>query len=164
MGEGLKCHFLFLKINFYKCLLSKQVLSVLMLSVSPGPPNNSEQYKMLTSRHLLGRILIRNSPRRFSSKDKEFYVDKLNGSDQGLVLFNFNRKKRHNALSRSFVEQLNEALEETAFDSSVRVVIIRSLVPGTFCAGRYYENVCFDMLQILLLFYYFFVKIVKVNF
>lgn len=38
-------------------------------------------------------------------------------------------------LSRSLVGRLNETVTELSHDKSVRVVILRSLVPGVFCAG-----------------------------
>ncbi|KAH7046311.1 ClpP/crotonase-like domain-containing protein, partial [Linnemannia elongata] len=53
----------------------------------------------------------------------------------GIAVLNFNRPKAFNALSRKFVGEFRDALQELRYDNDARVVIIRSLVDGAFCAG-----------------------------
>ncbi|KAF9574316.1 hypothetical protein EC968_006823 [Mortierella alpina] len=83
-----------------------------------------------------------SSPMRFIStasqpaaQDKECYLERLTGDDQGIAVLNFNRPKAFNALSRKFVGEFRSALEELRYDPDARVVILRSLVEGAFCAG-----------------------------
>uniref|UniRef100_A0A8C4QAI5 AU RNA binding protein/enoyl-CoA hydratase n=1 Tax=Eptatretus burgeri TaxID=7764 RepID=A0A8C4QAI5_EPTBU len=65
----------------------------------------------------------------------EFAIRRLDGDDQGIVVFGMNRPKAKNAFSRSMVFAIYEAMESVKHDKSVRAVIIRSDVPGIFCAG-----------------------------
>lgn len=43
--------------------------------------------------------------------------------------------KIHYNFSRLLIAQLTDAINKIVYDSNIRVVIIRSLVPGIFCAG-----------------------------
>ena len=56
-----------------------------------------------------------------TSAERHLIVDKL---DNGLVVFNLNREKARNALSRLLVTQLEEAIHEN-YDTA-RCVIVRS--------------------------------------
>ncbi|KAJ3300777.1 hypothetical protein HK104_003747 [Borealophlyctis nickersoniae] len=67
-----------------------------------------------------------------TSPAQECYVEKLQGSDEGISVLTFNRPQAKNALGRLFMRQFRDALESL---SQVRVVIIRSLVDKVFCAG-----------------------------
>ncbi|KAG0330515.1 hypothetical protein BG004_002084, partial [Podila humilis] len=66
---------------------------------------------------------------------KECFLERLQGDDHGIAVINFNRPKAFNALSRKFVGEFRDALNELRYDSEARVVIVRSLVEGAFCAG-----------------------------
>ncbi|KAF9352977.1 hypothetical protein BGX34_011863 [Mortierella sp. NVP85] len=66
---------------------------------------------------------------------KECYLEHLTGDDKGIVVLNFNRPAAYNALSRKFVREFRDALQEVRYDSESRVLVIRSLVEGAFCAG-----------------------------
>lgn len=46
-----------------------------------------------------------------------------------------NRPKAANSLSKGIVRALNESIYQLAKDDELRVLIIRSVVPGIFCAG-----------------------------
>ncbi|KAG0048169.1 hypothetical protein BGZ83_006826 [Gryganskiella cystojenkinii] len=70
-----------------------------------------------------------------SAEGKECYLERLSGDDNGIAVINFNRPKAFNALSRKFVGEFRSALNELRYDQDARVVIIRSLVEGAFCAG-----------------------------
>lgn len=50
-------------------------------------------------------------------------------------MISLNRPKGANSLSRSLVESLENSLTTLSQDNSVRVLILRSLVRGIFCAG-----------------------------
>jgi methylglutaconyl-CoA hydratase len=63
------------------------------------------------------------------------------------VVFGFNRPKQKNALSAGLVEQIKSALQKVTFDAEARVVVLRSLVPGVFCAGK--SPVCPTVLQVI---------------
>lgn len=65
-----------------------------------------------------------------ASAERHLLVEKL---DNGLVVFNLNREKSRNALSRLLVTQMEEAIHDN-FDTA-KCVIVRSAAPGMFCAG-----------------------------
>ncbi|XP_066284831.1 methylglutaconyl-CoA hydratase, mitochondrial-like isoform X2 [Branchiostoma lanceolatum] len=70
-----------------------------------------------------------------ASSEEELQVSYLEGDSQGVVVFGLNRPEAKNAFSRNLAGLLNEALQAVKFDQNARVLIIRSLAPGIFCAG-----------------------------
>jgi len=58
----------------------------------------------------------------------------LKNDDEGVVVIGLNRAKQRNALSSHLVRCLSNAVKLVA-NSNTRVLLIRSTVPGTFCAG-----------------------------
>lgn len=50
-------------------------------------------------------------------------------------VLSLNRPKAANSLSKSLVRKLNESIYQLSKDDELRVLIIRSVVPGIFCAG-----------------------------
>lgn len=52
-----------------------------------------------------------------------------------LQVLSLNRPKAANSLSKSLARALNESLYQLGKDEELRVLIIRSVVPGIFCAG-----------------------------
>ena len=89
----------------------------------------------------------RNSQRLFSTRGPHFAasvateqsqdvtLEYLTGDTTGTCVLGFNSPRNKNAISRSFVQQVGEYLQKLRFDKDVRVLILRSLVPGVFCAG-----------------------------
>lgn len=69
------------------------------------------------------------------SSDKEVIVERLMGNHEGVAYLTMNRPQAKNALSRNFVSQLESCLQYLSTESWVRVLILRSDVPGVFCAG-----------------------------
>ncbi|KAJ2682491.1 hypothetical protein H4R19_007120, partial [Coemansia spiralis] len=65
----------------------------------------------------------------------EVEVARLAGADAGIVTVALNRPRAKNALSRSVVAQLQQALAEIRADPAARAVVVHSRVPGVFCAG-----------------------------
>lgn len=91
--------------------------------------------------------LIKNSFRqtRFSnlrnrwvstvSSNEEFIFEKLTGDRDGIAVVGFNRPKAKNSFSRSLVTSFAGSIESLKFDKNIRCLLIRSYVPGIFCAG-----------------------------
>lgn len=65
----------------------------------------------------------------------EIVVENLTGERSGIAVLGFNRPRAKNAIGRVFLEQLEATLDRLKYDDSLRVLIVRSLVPGVFCAG-----------------------------
>ena len=59
----------------------------------------------------------------------------LESTSNGVFEIHLQRHKRKNALGKAFMTQLNEALDKIAATSEARAVILKSKVPGIFCAG-----------------------------
>lgn len=51
----------------------------------------------------------------------------------GIVMFNLNRSRSRNALSQRLVEEFMQAISD--HNKTAMCVILRSSVPGMFCAG-----------------------------
>ncbi|XP_041041191.1 methylglutaconyl-CoA hydratase, mitochondrial isoform X1 [Carcharodon carcharias] len=65
----------------------------------------------------------------------ELRVRYLEAESAGIVVLGINRPLSKNAISKNLVEMMTEAIEEMKCDKNVRTVILRSEVPGIFCAG-----------------------------
>ncbi|KAL5014109.1 hypothetical protein ScPMuIL_008379 [Solemya velum] len=70
-----------------------------------------------------------------TQKEEELKVEHLEGESSGITVFSMCRHSRKNAIGRNFAKKLAEALEAVKFDRNVRALVIRSEVPGVFCAG-----------------------------
>lgn len=75
---------------------------------------------------------------KFASRaaNQELICSKLNGSDEGITVMAMNRPNQKNSFSMNLVQEISNAVDEIAADNSVRTLIVRSLVPGVFCAGK----------------------------
>ncbi|XP_014247614.1 methylglutaconyl-CoA hydratase, mitochondrial [Cimex lectularius] len=82
--------------------------------------------------------VVKNS-RRFvsveSEKHSDLKVELLSGSDRGIMVLGLDRLKGKNSFSKSFVQSLEDILEAVRYDKDVRALVLRSHVPGVFCAG-----------------------------
>ncbi|XP_063240993.1 methylglutaconyl-CoA hydratase, mitochondrial [Bacillus rossius redtenbacheri] len=77
-------------------------------------------------------------PRRWAHNGPSYEtleVQRLCGADAGVVVLGLRRPEARNALSRRLVAELGDAVGRVGRDSGARVVVLRSLVPGVFCAG-----------------------------
>ena len=72
----------------------------------------------------------------------DLVITQLKESDYGITVLGFNRPKQRNAFSVNLVKELSDALDDVSVNGSVKVLLIRSLVPGVFCAG--YTNHSFQ--------------------
>lgn len=61
--------------------------------------------------------------------------EKQKAENSGIAVVAFDSSKNKNALSATLVRELNTILDDIYYDSDLRVVILRSLVEGVFCAG-----------------------------
>lgn len=61
-------------------------------------------------------------------------LNHLNDADSGVSVLNLNKRERKNALNIQMLADLNEAIDSVK-KRNVRVLVIKSTVPGTFCAG-----------------------------
>jgi methylglutaconyl-CoA hydratase len=90
---------------------------------------------LIRSVQKIPKSLYIQSVRKISEARPDLVYQNLDGADKGIVVFGFNRPKQKNALSAGLVEQIKSALQKVTFDAEARVVVLRSLVPGVFCAG-----------------------------
>lgn len=65
----------------------------------------------------------------------EVIFDRLEGNQAGISVLSLNRPEAKNSFSRGLVQTFSEILSELKRDNDSRVVILRSLTPGIFCAG-----------------------------
>ncbi|GAA5997979.1 uncharacterized protein JCM10292_002240 [Rhodotorula paludigena] len=56
-------------------------------------------------------------------------------AEAGLTFLELNRPAAKNALSVALVDLLRQAVEDVRFDGWTRALVLRSAVPGAFCAG-----------------------------
>ncbi|KAJ3392138.1 hypothetical protein HDU92_008615 [Lobulomyces angularis] len=70
-----------------------------------------------------------------SIEKKEVYLKLSTGSDSGIASLIFDRAERKNAIGKKFLNEFSNALESVRNNKDVRVLIVQSNVPKTFCAG-----------------------------
>uniref|UniRef100_A0A8D1M101 AU RNA binding methylglutaconyl-CoA hydratase n=1 Tax=Sus scrofa TaxID=9823 RepID=A0A8D1M101_PIG len=76
--------------------------------------------------------------RGYSSEAKtedELRVRYLEEENRGIVVLGINRAYAKNSLSKNLVKMLSKAVDALKSDKKVRTIIVRSEVPGIFCAG-----------------------------
>ncbi|KAI9290749.1 au-specific rna-binding enoyl-CoA hydratase [Neoconidiobolus thromboides FSU 785] len=114
-----------LRTNFIKCLnpLLNQPSTYKFLSKSYNKPFLILSQKLSTDQA------------SNASTEKLCYLERLENDDQGIAILTMDRPSAKNAISREFLNQFSKAIETTRFDSSIRVLIIRSKVERVFCAG-----------------------------
>lgn len=61
---------------------------------------------------------------------------KLSGADRGIALYGLNSPKDRNALGFAMIEAMKEVNQLIREDTKISVVILHSLVPKIFCAGK----------------------------
>jgi len=71
----------------------------------------------------------------FTEEQPTINLDYLDGVHEGVAVLGFNRPKAKNAVSRQMLAEINQAVDQLKFDKNLRVLILRSHVPGVFCAG-----------------------------
>ena len=89
------------------------------------------RHSLVPSRALVSHLNTAANP----SGEQDLVVQYLEEEDHGIVVFGINRPKAMNALSKNLVTNLSSAIDAVKFDKNCRVVIIRSMAKGAFCAG-----------------------------
>ena len=56
---------------------------------------------------------------------KDFVVERLEGENEGIVVFGINRPKAMNALSKNLVTEMEAAVNAIKFDKTARVLVLR---------------------------------------
>lgn len=78
-------------------------------------------------------------PRRGYSSDvkteDELRVRYLEEENRGIVVLGINRAYAKNSISKNLIKMLSKAVDALKSDKKVRTIIVRSEVPGIFCAG-----------------------------
>jgi len=67
--------------------------------------------------------------------DEDLNLEFLEGDKKGIAVCSFTRSKAMNALGKNLVFQLKTALDMLKYEKDITVFIIKSGVPGIFCAG-----------------------------
>ncbi|XP_049752540.1 methylglutaconyl-CoA hydratase, mitochondrial isoform X2 [Loxodonta africana] len=79
-------------------------------------------------------------PRRGYSSEvneqDELRVRYLQEEDRGIVVLGINRAYAKNAISKNLIKMLSKAVDALKSDKKVRTIIVRSEVPGIFCAAN----------------------------
>ncbi|XP_062130375.1 methylglutaconyl-CoA hydratase, mitochondrial [Drosophila sulfurigaster albostrigata] len=65
----------------------------------------------------------------------EVLVERLEGPQKGITVLGLNRPAAKNSFSRGLVNTFSDILQDIKRDNGSRVVVLRSLTPGIFCAG-----------------------------
>jgi len=74
--------------------------------------------------------------RTFCSKaEPSFQLERLTGKHEGIVVFGLNRPAAKNSINSEVLDGFYGAMDSVRHDKAARVVILRSLAPGIFCAG-----------------------------
>ncbi|XP_063083314.1 methylglutaconyl-CoA hydratase, mitochondrial isoform X1 [Cavia porcellus] len=67
--------------------------------------------------------------------EEELRVRQLEEENRGILVLGINRAYAKNSLSKNLVKTLSKTVDALKSDKKVRTIIIRSEVPGIFCAG-----------------------------
>eukprot|EP00887_Chlorella_sp_A99_P008206 scaffold12.g8206.t1 len=62
-------------------------------------------------------------------------LEPLDGVNEGIFWLTLCRPDARNAIGRQFLRELRECLQTVAQERTTRCVVVRSTVPGVFCAG-----------------------------
>jgi len=89
--------------------------------------------RLSTTRSVLSSYCNRNFAS--AATGNEVLVEQLQGSQKGITVVGLNRPEAKNSFSRGLVETFTNIVNELKRDNSSRCVILRSLIPGIFCAG-----------------------------
>ncbi|XP_065175711.1 methylglutaconyl-CoA hydratase, mitochondrial-like [Sycon ciliatum] len=68
------------------------------------------------------------------SENQPYLFERLSGENEGIGVISMNRAKV-NALGKETLTFMNSIMSELSTDKATRVLILRSIIPGVFCAG-----------------------------
>lgn len=72
---------------------------------------------------------------KYTTSSDEIVFETLTGENEGIGVIGFNRPRAKNAFGKNSSKLLASHIENLQSDLAIRVLIIRSIVPGIFCAG-----------------------------
>jgi len=72
--------------------------------------------------------------RNLTTNTREAFLQPL-AAYPGITCLSLNRPRSKNAISLKLLQELRDCLDHVQFDNSVRVLILQSSTPGSFCAG-----------------------------
>lgn len=87
------------------------------------------------ARYFARTIHFRSEDKNNNHNGDEAELSYCTENRQGIAVLGLNRAKAKNSFSISLVKKLRNHVDLLGHDKSVRVLILRSLVPGVFCAG-----------------------------
>uniref|UniRef100_F7AHV7 Methylglutaconyl-CoA hydratase, mitochondrial-like n=2 Tax=Ciona intestinalis TaxID=7719 RepID=F7AHV7_CIOIN len=67
--------------------------------------------------------------------DEELVTTHLDGDLTGITILGINRPQSRNSIGKNLSRMLIKTVDELKYDPNIRVLIVRSMVPGIFCAG-----------------------------
>ena len=118
-----------------------------VLAFSTVPSLLSKQEKPICTQEKAEIIPVRAYAAQTSTPDisssgastvqkEDLVISYIEREGQGrIAVLGFNRPEAKNSLSKNLLRNLQETLEKLRYDNETRVVVLRSLVPGIFCAG-----------------------------
>ncbi|XP_065661500.1 methylglutaconyl-CoA hydratase, mitochondrial isoform X2 [Hydra vulgaris] len=65
----------------------------------------------------------------------ELHLDFLDNQHKGVAVISINRPESKNSLGKNLLKLFDNAINVVSNNSSLRAIILRSIVPGVFCAG-----------------------------
>ncbi|XP_048743445.1 methylglutaconyl-CoA hydratase, mitochondrial-like isoform X2 [Ostrea edulis] len=88
-------------------------------------------------RSVLGGFIQRAKVSTIESvkNNEQCQLEYLSGDNNGIAVISMNRPAARNAFGKQFLREFSECSNVVKFDKNLRVVILRSLVKGVFCAG-----------------------------
>ncbi|CAL1539038.1 unnamed protein product [Lymnaea stagnalis] len=69
------------------------------------------------------------------SPEDELHLNYLDGDQKGIAVISMRRFRYKNAMGKNIIQRLIDSLQELKFQNNIRVTVVRSEVPGVFCAG-----------------------------
>lgn len=90
--------------------------------------------KVVKSAVYFSKLVCRLSS-SIASSPQNLQLKYLEERDSGIVVLELNRPEAKNALNRNLTTDFFSAIDAVKYDKNVRVLIVRSMVPGIFCAG-----------------------------
>ncbi|KAM9642582.1 methylglutaconyl-CoA hydratase, mitochondrial isoform 3-T9 [Trichechus inunguis] len=83
-----------------------------------------------------GGAVLRRGYSSEVNAENELRVRYLEEENRGIVVLGINRAHAKNAISKNLIKMLSKAVDALKSDKKVRTIIVRSEVPGVFCAAN----------------------------
>lgn len=70
-----------------------------------------------------------------NGSELQVVLEPLDGENEGIFFLSLSRPEARNSIGRQFLRELRECLYTVSQERTTRCVVVRSTVPGVFCAG-----------------------------